>query len=62
MGRQLNSDDSSLTGPGVGSLSEDGMTSYDLAVCSLFTLRFEAPYLLPWIAAHLMMGVQHVVL
>jgi hypothetical protein len=33
-----------------------------LAVCTLFTLRFEAPYILPWIAHHRLLGVDRIIL
>ena len=33
-----------------------------LAVCSLFTLRYDAPYILPWLAHHRLLGVDRVIL
>jgi len=31
-----------------------------VGLCAMFTLRYEAPYLLPWLAWHLMAGVSHI--
>eukprot|EP00966_Prymnesium_polylepis_P037800 877638-Prymnesium_polylepis.1 len=31
----------------------------DLAHCAMFTLRYEAPYLLPWLAFHATLGIDH---
>merc|ERR1740130_959053 len=36
---------------------QDNMT---VALCSLMTLRMEAPHLLPWVAYHLLIGVDQI--
>ena len=36
---------------------QDNMT---VALCSMMTLRMEAPHLLPWIAYHLLIGVDQI--
>ena len=33
-----------------------------LVLCALFTLRFEAPYILPWVAHHRLLGVDRLLL
>ena len=33
-----------------------------LVLCALFTLRFEAPYILPWVAHHRRLGVDRLLL
>ena len=36
---------------------QDNMT---VALCSMMTLRMEAPHLLPWIVYHLLIGVDQI--
>ena len=44
----------------LSSSPEPRLGARSVGLCSLFTLRYEAPYLLPWLAWHLMAGVSHV--
>ena len=36
--------------------------SAPLVLCALFSLRYEAPYLLPWLAYHRMLGFDRIIL
>lgn len=44
---------------GTGTL-DDRQDNMTVALCSLMTLRMEAPHLLPWVAYHLLIGVDHI--
>jgi len=56
---------STVLQPGSGgnfSQSTNSSNKLQLGLCSMFTLRYEAPHLLPWIAHNLHVGVGHIFL
>jgi hypothetical protein len=53
---------SSLARPKSGSGLAPRPAMPRMVLCTLFTLRYEAPYILPWIAHHRLLGVDRVIL